>query len=59
MISDSDWKYVTRDYAQGKEGSVSVVDINGTKAILKQFKSTKSVNKLNKVYSQPVLSFGP
>ena len=34
MISDSDWTYVTKDYAQGKEGSVSVVDINGTKAIL-------------------------
>lgn len=48
MISDSDWTYVTKDYAQGKEGSVSVVDINGTKAILKQFKSAKSVNKLNK-----------
>lgn len=48
MISDSDWSYVTKDYAQGKEGSVSVVDINGTKAILKQFKAAKSVNKLNK-----------
>ena len=42
MISDSDWKYVTQDYAQGKEGTVSVIDINGTKAILKQFKAAKS-----------------
>ena len=45
---DSDWKYVTKNYAEGKEGTVSVISINGTNAILKQFKPQKSINKLNK-----------
>ena len=42
MISDSDWEYVQKDYAAGKEGCIHVININGTNAILKQFKSTKS-----------------
>ena len=48
MLSDSDWTYVHKDYAAGKEGSVHVININGTNAILKQFKSTKSPDKLSK-----------
>lgn len=48
MISDSDWTYVEKDYASGKEGSIHVININGTNAILKQFKSTKSPSKLTK-----------
>ena len=48
MMMDSDWKYVTKNFAEGKEGTVSVISINGTNAILKQFKKAKSVNKLTK-----------
>ena len=57
MISDSDWKYVQKDYAEGKEGTVSVVNINGHLAILKQFKKTKSENKMRREVEMQTLAF--
>jgi tRNA A-37 threonylcarbamoyl transferase component Bud32 len=47
-MMDSDWEYVTKNFAEGKEGSVSVISINGTNAILKQFKPKKSSDRLTK-----------
>ena len=38
MLSDNDFSYVKKDFASGKEGSIHVININGTNAILKQFK---------------------
>jgi tRNA A-37 threonylcarbamoyl transferase component Bud32 len=43
-----DYTVVNRNFARGKEGSISVVTINNHKCILKQFKTTKSVDRLNR-----------
>ena len=48
MLSDSDFSYVKKDFASGKEGSIHVININGTNAILKQFKKTKSPNRVRR-----------
>lgn len=48
MISDGDFTYVQKDYASGKEGCIHVIDINGTKCVLKQFKKTKSENRVRR-----------
>jgi len=43
-----EYTVVNENFAQGKEGSISVVNINGHVSILKQFKLTKSPDRLHR-----------
>ena len=48
MLNNIPFTYEQRDYASGKEGSIHVINLQGNRAILKQFKKTKSSDRIRR-----------